>query len=94
MTCGALGVAAVVLNDATSTDLNEQPTRWMDAALWNIDNILWRDAARQSDSVEIAGYAEGVLPPYAMLNVIPFMRGMIQFTKDTTWGRICRRNEN
>ncbi|MFN8360518.1 MAG: heparinase II/III family protein [Candidatus Kapaibacterium sp.] len=86
MTCGALGVAAVVLNDATSTDLNEQPTRWINAALWNIDNILWRDAARQSDSVEIAGYAEGpYYLRYAMLNVIPFMRGMIQFTKDTTF---------
>ncbi len=86
MTCGALGVAAVVLNDATSTDVSEQPARWINAALWNIDNILWRDAARQSDSVGIAGYAEGpYYLRYAMLNVIPFMRGMIQFTKDTTF---------
>ncbi|MBK9249175.1 MAG: heparinase II/III family protein [Ignavibacteria bacterium] len=86
MTCGALGVAAVVLNDATSTDLSEQPTSWINAALWNIDNILWRDAARQSDSVGIAGYAEGpYYLRYAMLNVIPFMRGMAEFTKATTF---------
>jgi hypothetical protein len=86
MTCGALGVAAVVLNDATSTDLNEQPTLWINAAVWNIDNILWRDPARQSDSVGIAGYAEGpYYLRYAMLNVIPFMRGMAEFTKDTTF---------
>lgn len=85
MTCGALGVAAVVLNDATSTDLNEQPIRWIDAALWNMDNIFWRDAARQSDSTTIAGYAEGpYYLRYAMLNDIPFMQGMWNFMLDTT----------
>ncbi len=85
MTCGALGVAAVVLNDATSTDPNEQPINWINAALWNMDNIFWRDAARQSDSTTIAGYAEGpYYLRYAMLNDIPFILGMGNFLLDTS----------
>jgi hypothetical protein len=84
MTAAALGMAAVVLNDATSTDRNQQPASWAGAGLYNIDNVLWRDAQRQSDSTQVAGYAEGPYYfKYAMLNCLPFFRAMGNFLPDT-----------
>jgi hypothetical protein len=84
MTAAALGMAAVVLNDATSTDTNQQPTSWAGAGLYNIDNVLWRDAKRQSDSTQVAGYAEGPYYfKYAMLNCLPFFRAMGNFLPDS-----------
>jgi hypothetical protein len=85
MTASALGLAAVVLNDAASTDPNQQPLRWAGAGLYNIDNVLWRDAQRQSDSTQVAGYAEGPYYfKYAMLNCLPFFRAMGNFLPDGT----------
>lgn len=84
MTAAALGMAAVVLNDATSTDRNQQPASWAGAGLYNIDNVLWRDAQRQSDSTQVAGYAEGPYYfKYAMLNCLPFFRAMGNFLPDS-----------
>jgi hypothetical protein len=84
MTAAALGMAAVVLNDATSTDTNQQPTSWAGAGLYNIDNVLWRDDKRQSDSTQVAGYAEGPYYfKYAMLNCLPFFRAMGNFLPDS-----------
>jgi hypothetical protein len=83
MTAAALGMAAVVLNGATSTDRNQQPTSWASVGLYNIDNVLWRDAQRQSDSTQVAGYAEGPYYfKYAMLNCLPFFRAMGNFVPD------------
>jgi hypothetical protein len=83
MTAAALGMAAVVLNDASSTDRNRQPTTWAGAGLYHIDNILWRDAQRQSDSTQVTGYAEGpYYCKYAMLNCLPFFRAMGHFLPD------------
>jgi hypothetical protein len=83
MTAAALGMAAVVLNEASSTDRNRQPTAWAGAGLYHIDNILWRDAQRQSDSTQVAGYAEGpYYCKYAMLNCLPFFRAMGHFLPD------------
>ncbi len=80
MSAGALGMAAVVLNDVGSADTAEQPERWAQAALWNIDNILWRDAARQSEPGVVAGYAEGPhYMRYAFLNLLPFFRALNHF---------------
>jgi hypothetical protein len=87
MTAAALGMAAVVLNDATSTDTNQQPANWAGAGLYNIDNVLWRDAQRQSDSTQVAGYAEGPYYfKYAMLNCLPFFRAMGNFLPDSRSG--------
>jgi hypothetical protein len=83
MTAAALGMAAVVLNDASSTDPNQQPSRWADAGLYTIDNVLWRDAQRQSDSTQVAGYAEGpYYCKYALLNCLPYFRAMGNFLPD------------
>jgi hypothetical protein len=83
MTAAALGTAAVVLNDATSADANQQPARWAGAGLYTIDNVLWRDAQRQSDSTQVAGYAEGpYYCKYALLNCLPYFRAMGNFLPD------------
>ncbi len=83
MTAAALGMAAVVLNDATSTDANQQPVRWAGVGLHTIDNVLWRDAQRQSDSMQVAGYAEGpYYCKYALLNCLPYFRAMGNFLPD------------
>lgn len=91
MTAAALGISAVVLNDATSTDADKQPLNWINTALWNIDNILWRDKSRQSEPNIIAGYAEGpYYLKYAFLNVLPFNRAIGNFLPDS----ILRTNYN
>jgi hypothetical protein len=83
MTSAALGMAAVVLSEAASTDRNRQPAAWAGAGLYHIDNILWRDAQRQSDSTQVAGYAEGpYYCKYALLNCLPFFRAMGTFLPD------------
>ncbi|MGI4871519.1 MAG: heparinase II/III domain-containing protein [Janthinobacterium lividum] len=83
MTSAALGMAAVVLNDATSADATRQPAKWVGAGLYQIDNILWRDAQRQSDSTQVAGYAEGPYYfKYGMLNCLPYFRAMGNFLPD------------
>jgi hypothetical protein len=83
MTAAALGMAAVVLSEASSTDRNRQPTTWAGAGLYHIDNILWRDAQRQSDSTQVTGYAEGpYYCKYALLNCLPFFRAMGHFLPD------------
>jgi hypothetical protein len=83
MTSAALGMAAVVLNDATSADASQQPSRWAGAGLYHIDNVLWRDAQRQSDSTQVAGYAEGpYYAKYALLNCLPFFRALGNFLPD------------
>lgn len=80
MSAGALGMAAVVLNDVGSTDTSEQPEHWAQTALWNVDNILWHDAARQSEPGVVAGYAEGPhYMRYAFLNLLPFFRALNHF---------------
>lgn len=80
MTAAALGMAAVVLNDATSTDVNQQPANWINAGLFHLDNVLWEDAQRQSDPTTVAGYAEGPYYfKYAFLNCLPFIRALGQF---------------
>lgn len=99
MTAAALGMAAVVLSEATSTDASQQPTNWAGAGLYNIDNVLWRDAQRQSDSTQVAGYSEGpYYLKYALLNCLPFFRALGNFLPDNTvaytFGNTTRRLRN
>ncbi|WP_151088923.1 heparinase II/III domain-containing protein [Hymenobacter baengnokdamensis] len=83
MTAAALGMAAIVLNQASSSDPTQQPVNWAGAGLYNIDNVLWRDAQRQSDSTQVAGYAEGpYYCKYALLNCLPLFRAMGHFLPD------------
>ena len=83
MTAAALGMAAVVLSEATSTNPSQQPATWAGTGLFHIDHVLWRDAQRQSDSTQVAGYAEGpYYLKYALLNCLPFFRAMGHFLPD------------
>ncbi|WBA43834.1 heparinase II/III domain-containing protein [Hymenobacter canadensis] len=80
MTAAALGMAAVVLNDATSLNTQQQPQNWINAGIYHLDNVLWQDAQRQSDPAVVAGYAEGPYYfKYAFLNCLPFFRAMGHF---------------
>lgn len=85
-TCSALGIAAIVLNDASSVDANYQPANWMNAAMWNIDNTLWKKDAiipRVSDVDALVGYAESPnYFSYAFENAMPFIRSMWNFLPD------------
>ncbi|TGE24842.1 T9SS type A sorting domain-containing protein [Hymenobacter aquaticus] len=84
MTAAALGMAAVVLNDVGSaTYVSRRPTSWINHGLFNLDNVLWQDAQRQSDPAAVAGYAEGPYYfKYAFLNCLPFFRAMGHFLPD------------
>lgn len=89
MMSGALGLAAIVLNDVTSTDTNFQPQQWMNVAMWNFDHLLFRNdtnVPRVSEPDVIAGYAEG--PNYfwyGFQNAFPFIRAMWNFLPDGTY---------
>lgn len=82
---GALGMGAVVLNNATSSSADGQPQKWIQTALWNIDNVLWRSSVRQSEPGQIGGYAEG--PHYlrfGMRHNLEFFHALHNFIPDTT----------
>lgn len=99
MTAAALGMAAVVLNDVGGTAPHQQPLTWINTSLYTIDNVLWRDTQRQSDSTAIAGYAEGPYYfKYAFLNCLPFFRAMGNFLPDQrrrySFGNVTRSIRN
>lgn len=84
-TSGALGLAAIALNDAQSSDGNEQPQNWINTAMYNIDNVLWRDADAQSEPGVIGGYSEGShYVRFGMKHVLPFVHAMGNFLPDTS----------
>ncbi|MCX6303431.1 MAG: heparinase II/III family protein [Bacteroidetes bacterium] len=86
MTASALGLAAVVFNDYSSTNVNYQPQNWINAGLYNLDNTLWRENGtypRVSEPDTLAGYAEGPnYFKYAFENAFPFIRSMGNFLPD------------
>jgi len=85
MTASALGFASVVLNDATSADVNYQPTSWIGAAMINIENVLFISPKRQSQPNVLSGYYEGPgYFRYAFLNCLPFFRAMGNILPDGT----------
>jgi hypothetical protein len=99
MTASALGVAAVVLNDVQSSTATHQPANWLNAGLFHLDNVLWRDAQRQSEPGAVAGYYEGPYYfKYAFLNCLPFLRALGHFLPDQTltcsWGSTSRQIRN
>ena len=83
---GALGLAAIVLNDVGSASADDRPTAWLATGLYNIDNVFWRDPSNaQSAPGVIAGYAEG--PHYlrfGMKHALPFFHALGNFIPDTT----------
>lgn len=82
---GALGISAVVLSDADSSDVDGRASTWIQTALYNIDNVLWRSNVRQSEPGIIAGYSEG--PHYlrfGMRHCIEFFHAMGNYLPDTT----------
>ena len=84
-TCGALGVAAVVLSDENDGNSNRQPRNWFNLALFNIDNVFWKSGGRQSEPGMIGGYSEG--PHYLRFgskHVLPFFHAMGNFIPDDT----------
>jgi len=86
MAAAALGFAAVVLNHATSEDANFQPVNWINASMWNMDNVLWKDVERVSEPAVVAGYSEGPhYFRYAFLNCLPFIRALGNFLPDNSY---------
>jgi hypothetical protein len=99
MTASALGMAGVVLNDGGSATIAYQPQTWINAGMYAIDNVMWRDAQRQSEPGIIAGYAEGPYYfKYAMQNCLPFFRAFGNFLPDGnysfTWNNVTRQIRN
>ena len=85
MTTGALGIAAVVLNDLTDTLDRLKPSNWINAAMWNTFNVMWWDIRKQSTPGKYAGYAEGpYYMRYAFTNLLPFFRSIGNFLPDTS----------
>jgi len=83
MTSAALGMAAVVLNELESADTMKQPQRWIDVAMVNLDNVMFRDLGAMSNASGTAGYYEGPYYfHYALLNMAPFFRAMHHFLPD------------
>ncbi len=85
-TCGALGLAGIVLSDETPPSGDEDPSKWFQTALYQIDNVLWRDGDRQSTAGVIGGYSEG--PHYlrfGMKHVLPFFHSLHNYLPDTTF---------
>ncbi len=85
MTAGAIGMAAVILSDIKDTLDQNKPYNWINAAMWNIHNVMWWDIKRQSTVGKYTGYAEGTYYyKYAFCNLLPFFRAMGFYLKDTT----------
>lgn len=85
MTAGAIGMAAVILSDNNDTVSIYKPVNWINAAMWNIHNVLWWDIKKQSLIGTYAGYAEGTYYfKYGFCNLLPFFRAMGYYMKDTT----------
>lgn len=84
-TCGALGLTAVVLADENDSNSDRQPRKWLDLALFNIDNVFWRSGAAQSEPGTIGGYSEG--PHYLRFgskHVLPFFHALGNFIPNDT----------
>lgn len=86
ITSTTLGVAAIVLGDMESDDENYRPASWINAAMWNLDNTLWKENGiipRVSDSTRFVGYSEGPnYFGYCFNNAMIFIRSMWNFLPD------------
>jgi hypothetical protein len=76
----SIGFSAIVLNDYVSTDPRRQPLNWINLAMWNIDNLFFRDSRRQTEPGIMSGYSEGpYYLKYSAINFIPFWRASGNF---------------
>ena len=86
MTASALGLAAIMFNDYSSSNVNYQPQNWINAGLYNLDNTLWMENGtypRVSEPDTLAGYAEGPhYFRYGFENAFPFIRAMYNVLPD------------
>lgn len=104
MTAATLGLAGIVLSDATSPDLNYQANTWINVGMYNVNASLfeikpvagsylyvWAHAADRRGG----GYSEG--PSYwgyCFDNVVPFMRAMGNFLPDGNYTYSFRDRRN
>lgn len=92
-TAAALGFAAVALNDAVSDDVNRMPVTWVNSAMWNIENVFFKDINRQTEPGLIYGYSEGPFYfRYAMINALPFFKAIGNFLPDGNYDFIFTGN--
>jgi hypothetical protein len=82
---GALGTAAVELNQEDSSDINYKPVNWVNCALWQIDDQMFQASNRESERGVMTGFAEG---PHYMLysfqHLFPFFNALRNFAGDFT----------
>ncbi|MCP4437586.1 MAG: T9SS type A sorting domain-containing protein [Aureispira sp.] len=104
MTAATLGLAGIVLSDATSTDVNYQANTWINVGMYNVDASLfeiepvagsymyvWAHAADRRNG----GYSEGPSYwTYCFQNVIPLMRAMGNFLPDGNYTYSFRDRNN
>ena len=92
-TIAPVGVAAIVLNEHGGTSAEESPENWINAAMWNIDNIYWEHANKQSDDSGIYGYAEGThYFKYGTKHVLSLMHAFGNVLSDTTISYLYKGN--
>jgi hypothetical protein len=85
MSAAAIGMGAVILNDLNDTDFYYRPLNWINAAMWNIHNVMWWDIRKQSMPGAFSGYAEGTYyMRYAFINMLPFFYSIGKFLPDVT----------
>ncbi|MBF9239677.1 T9SS type A sorting domain-containing protein [Hymenobacter sp. BT683] len=83
ITAAALGLAAVVLSEASSADAAQQPATWAGTGFYHLDSVLGLDAQCQSESTQVGGYAEGPYHlKYGLLNCLTLFRAMGDFLPD------------
>lgn len=80
---GAMGTAAIVLNHKGASNSDAHPVNWINIAMWNIDNVIWRDNDRQTDNGGIYGYGEGpYYMKYGLNHFLVFSHAMGNFLPD------------
>ncbi len=81
--CAALGTSAIVINDATSNNVNYQPSAWLYCALARTDSLLWYDANKKSIKGKMAGYAESpTYFLYSLQHLNSFFIGLHNYVND------------
>ncbi len=85
ITTGALGTAAIVLNDVQSSDPDYRPEMWIQAAMIKTDDALFTNTKRETERNQMAGFAEGPhYMLYSLLHYAPFYTALKNFIPDGT----------
>ncbi len=81
--CAALGTSAIVINDATSSNFNFQPSAWLYCALARTDSLFWFDVNHKSIKGKLSGYAESPYYfLYALQHLNSFFIGLNNYVND------------